>query len=352
MRHAREQEVNMIRGRLLLAVTAVVLVAGVGSAQEYINKDICNHSSSPQVGVKVEFYDPVDVVYVFRGVFGTVTFSTASGKDTSFICWTDPSAPIQPDQCVHIGWDLAGPGKMTGMGWANDECGLVAGRLWNVQANQYFGSEEGQSAICITNVDGAELRDIHIHDIDIRSRTKVPICLKLGARLRPYENPAARPVGTFRSVVLESIRAHNSLNSTHACTVAGVRTDAGTHCVEDIVLRNIDLRFTGTAEKTALSEYGAVEENADQYPHPHVLGEIHQAHQALLNAGLGHKGAPPLFPRDKPLVGQQIEYLAHRGAAHLIALDQLRLGWDQVARLPLAADDVGAQDDVQLVIER
>jgi len=109
----------------------------------------------------------------------------------------------------------------------------------------YFGLPEGQSALCITNVDGAHLEDIRIHGITIESGTRIPIFLKLGARLRPYRNDAPKPVGVYRRVSLEKITATGSRNSPYACVVAGVSAGGGTHYVEDIALRDIALHFVG-----------------------------------------------------------------------------------------------------------
>jgi len=134
----------------------------------------------------------------------------------------------------------------------------------------FFGKPGGQSAVCLTNVDGADLDGIHIHDIVIRSGTDIPFCLKLGARLRPYDNPEPRPVGTFRNVTLENIRSRNTLNSPNACPIAGVVADGVTHCLENITLRNIELHLVGDVE----GDFKVVEERPRNYPHPYVLGPL------------------------------------------------------------------------------
>ena len=145
------------------------------------------------------------------------------------------------------------------------DCEIVGTRCDHV----YFGKPAGQSAICLTNVDGADLENIHVHDIAIRSGTDIPFCLKLGARLRTFDN-APRSVGTYRNVTLKNIHSRNSLNSPFGCTVAGVMADGVTHDLENIVLRNIQLHFVGDV----VGEAGAVEEHADQYPHPYILGHL------------------------------------------------------------------------------
>ena len=134
----------------------------------------------------------------------------------------------------------------------------------------FYGTALGQSAICITNVDGAALEDIHVGDIEVTSGTAIPIFLRLGARLRPYANPAARPVGTFRRVTLERIRAHGTASSPHACALAGVSVDGATHYLEDIELRDIDVRYAGDGGD-ALEK---VAEMPDSYPHANILGAL------------------------------------------------------------------------------
>ena len=139
----------------------------------------------------------------------------------------------------------------------------------------YYGKPRGQSALCITNVDGAELEDIHIHDIEITSGTDIPIFLRLGARLRPYENAAPKPVGTYRGVTLERITSRESLNSGYACAIVGVTAGGRTYDLQDIALRDIALHFTGEAEsgKDAITG-NRVPEKADAYPHPYILGDL------------------------------------------------------------------------------
>jgi len=139
----------------------------------------------------------------------------------------------------------------------------------------YYGSAEGQSAVCITNVDGAVLEDIRIHDLTIESGTRIPIFLKLGARLRPYRNDAPKPVGVCRRVSLERITATGSRNSPYACVVAGVSAGGRTYYVEDIALRDIALHFVGAGPADAeIPPEDEVPENADAYPHPRRTGFI------------------------------------------------------------------------------
>ena len=184
------------------------------------------------------------------------------------------------------------------------DCTVVPARSETV----YYGSVQGQSAICLTNVDGADLADVHVHDIEIRSGTRIPLCLRLGARLRPYANDTPRPVGTFKKVTIENITAHNSLNSGYACTVAGVAVDGGTHYLENIVLRNLDLRFVGETAPTPADL--VVAENPSSYPHPNILGALpayglycrHVKGLVLDSVNISHQGGaenrPPVLCED------------------------------------------------------
>lgn len=178
----------------------------------------------------------------------------------------------------------------------------------------FFGKPAGQSAICLTNVDGADLDGIHVHDIVIRSGTDIPFCLKLGARLRSYRHAGPRPVGTFRHVTLERLRSANTLNSPYACTIAGVRTPDGVHRLENIVLREIELHFVGDVEGAA----GAVEERPGDYPHPYILGHLpayglycrHVAGLRLENVAISRMGRDPR----PPIVCDNVDALEAEGA--------------------------------------
>ena len=186
------------------------------------------------------------------------------------------------------------------------DCKVVRARSEQV----WYGNANGQSAICITNVDGAALEDIHIHDIEIVSGTRIPIFLKLGARLRKYGNEAPRPVGVYRRVTVERVHSPNSLNSSYACAVAGVKDNGQTHFLEDIALRDIRLHFIEATEgNTNATAADTVAENPAAYPHPNMLGDLpayglycrHVKGLQLKNIRLSCDGAerrPPIVHQD------------------------------------------------------
>jgi hypothetical protein len=137
----------MRRGWLTVIVCVVFAFPGVvrGQAHE-VNKDILNTGDQPQVGFKVVFRDPVDIVLAFRGPFQNITYANppGTGHDTDFICWTNPVAPIEPDTGVHVGWVSNTLVFIVEQYWTDLDCNPVPGAGRNVTLGIDFGGQAGR----------------------------------------------------------------------------------------------------------------------------------------------------------------------------------------------------------------
>ncbi len=122
---------------------------------------------------------------------------------------------------------------------------------------------ESCRGLALEEVDGGLMEDITITNITMRDINNAPIYIRLGERLR---GPAPIEVGTARRMKIDNIVAHN-VAAESGILIAG---EEG-HPVEDVVLSNIFIDFTGGGTKEQAAREVPKYESA-RYPEPGRLG--------------------------------------------------------------------------------
>jgi polygalacturonase len=128
-------------------------------------------------------------------------------------------------------------------------------------SNCVFDSCRG---IALEQVDGGVLEDVAISNITMRDIVNAPLFIRLGARLR---RPGATAPGRVRRILIDNVVASN-VSAEHGILIAGLPG----HPVEDVVLSNLHIQYTGggTVEQAARE----VPEFERAYPDPEGFGTM------------------------------------------------------------------------------
>ncbi len=116
------------------------------------------------------------------------------------------------------------------------------GDFADIQASHCQMHDIGRAGIALYSVDGAQLHDVTITDMEMDGVT-VPISVRLGARLktfRPGDQP--RQIGTLHDISLENIHAVGARQI--GLLVNGIPG----HPVQSLYLKNIDITLIGGSE--------------------------------------------------------------------------------------------------------
>ncbi len=143
----------------------------------------------------------------------------------------------------------------------------------------FFGWPEGISGITLATVDGGILEDVTISNIIIDGPL-VPIFLRLGNRARKHTDSVPVPgVGTFKHVAISNIIAKNVKSL--GCSITGIPG----HAVEDIMLSNMSIEFSGGALK---GEYKTgLPELETEYPEATMWGGMLPAYGFFIRHARG-----------------------------------------------------------------
>jgi polygalacturonase len=144
----------------------------------------------------------------------------------------------------------------------------------HIQASNCRLRDIGLAGIALYSVDGAQMHDVKISDIDMNGVT-VPISLPLGARLktfRPGDHP--RPVGTLHDITLENIHAIGAKEI--GLLINGIPE----HPIESLHLKNIDITLAGggTTEQANVQ----LTEEKSTYPEVTMFGKTMPAMGAYI----------------------------------------------------------------------
>jgi polygalacturonase len=148
------------------------------------------------------------------------------------------------------------------------------GDFSHIQASHCRLHDIGLSGIALNSVDGAQLHDVTISDVEIDG-VAVPISVRLGARLktfRPGDQP--RPVGTIHDITLENIHAIGARQI--GLLINGIPN----HPVESLHLKNIDITLAGGGKAEDASV--KLPEKEAAYPEWSMFGKIMPAFGAYL----------------------------------------------------------------------
>ncbi len=172
---------------------------------------------------------------------------------------------------------------------------------------KFYGSARGTSGISLLMVDGGVLENVAISNIVIDG-TESPLFMRLGNRARKHVPDAPQPgPGTFRNVSISRVIATGA--GRIGCGIVG------THRMEDITLRDINLTFAGGGTLDDASRQ--VPEKPADYPASSMFGRLPAYGFYARNVdGLTLDNVRLTFtrPDDRPaFVGQNVDNLAIRG---------------------------------------
>jgi len=130
----------------------------------------------------------------------------------------------------------------------------------------FAGQIEGLSGIALELVDGGSLERVSISNIVIEG-TSAPIFMRLGNRGKAPKPSGPKPaVGTFRDVSISNVTATGT--GSIGCAISGIPG----HCLENVRLSNISIRFDGGEQK---GDHGLdVPEAEDDYPEGRMFGTL------------------------------------------------------------------------------
>jgi len=130
----------------------------------------------------------------------------------------------------------------------------------------FYGRKGGLAGIALEIVDGGQLDQVSISNVVIDG-VGVPLFLRLGNRARPFTPDGPQPgVGTFRNVSISHVTARGA--STIGCPITGLPG----HCIENVTLSDIRMRFPGGEAKKLVSK--EVPELESKYPESRMFGEL------------------------------------------------------------------------------
>jgi polygalacturonase len=119
--------------------------------------------------------------------------------------------------------------------------------------------------IKIFSVDGAQLRQVEISDIEA-DKLHLPIMIRLGARLRSFrEGERTKPVGSINGLVIRNIKVKEATQM--AVLISGIPG----HRVQNVVIENVSCTLPGEGKKALDSVVLA--ENIADYPEVTMFGK-------------------------------------------------------------------------------
>jgi polygalacturonase len=150
----------------------------------------------------------------------------------------------------------------------------------------------GMSGIALYSVDGAQLHDVTLTDLELDGVT-VPISIRLGGRLKTFHpGDQARPVGTLHDITIENIHA------TGAKQIGLLINGIPNHPVESLRLRNIDITLNGGGKITDADVQFAEKEKA--YPEYNMFGKVMPAYGAYIRHARGITSEHVTFSTTRP----------------------------------------------------
>jgi polygalacturonase len=140
------------------------------------------------------------------------------------------------------------------------------GDFFNIQAAHCRMHDIGMAGIALYAVDGADLHDVKLTDLDMNGVT-VPISIRLGARLKTFRvGDTSRPIGSLRDITIENIHAVGARQI--GLLINGIPG----HPVEALHLKNIDITLAGGG-KAQDAEIQLPEKEA-AYPEYSMFGKV------------------------------------------------------------------------------
>ncbi len=122
-------------------------------------------------------------------------------------------------------------------------------------------------AVSMMTVDGARMERINISDITVRNIKGAAIFIRLGNRNRSYLKNAVVNTPYLKDIIIENIQG-TRISSEYGCSISGIQNMP----VENIVLRNINLKFEGGGKVG--ESYRQIPEKDKGYPNGKMFGVL------------------------------------------------------------------------------
>ncbi len=116
---------------------------------------------------------------------------------------------------------------------------------------------DASSGITLATVDGGNVHNVLISNVKI-DRSRCPIFIRIGSRLRPVYNNPPKEVGFLKNIVIEDVTGDG--NYREGSLILGIKD----HPINDIVIKNYKIKMEGSSDSSLLSK--TVPENDTGYP--------------------------------------------------------------------------------------
>ncbi|MBC8054705.1 MAG: glycoside hydrolase family 28 protein [Sphingobacteriaceae bacterium] len=140
------------------------------------------------------------------------------------------------------------------------------GDFLDIKVKDVYVSYAGLGIVKILSVDGAQIRNIDIRNINADT-ANVPLMIRLGARLKTFrKGDVKKPVGSISNVSIKNVNVKN------ATSVTGMLfTGVPSHLIQNISLENIAINSAGggTVEDSKV----ILAENEAAYPEVRMFGK-------------------------------------------------------------------------------
>ncbi len=116
---------------------------------------------------------------------------------------------------------------------------------------------DASSGITLATVDGGNVHDILISNVKI-DRTRCPIFMRIGSRLRPVGNNPPKEIGYLKDIVIQDVTGEN--NYKEGSLILGLKD----HPISDVVIDRYTIKMEGEGDASLNSK--EVPENERGYP--------------------------------------------------------------------------------------
>jgi polygalacturonase len=116
---------------------------------------------------------------------------------------------------------------------------------------------DASTGITLATVDGGNVEDVLISNVVI-DRTRCPVFIRIGNRLRAMPNTTIKEVGTLKHVLIENVTGEN--NYKQGSLISGIKG----HPIKDVIIRNFKIKMEGGGDTTLI--VNEVPEKEGGYP--------------------------------------------------------------------------------------
>ena len=125
------------------------------------------------------------------------------------------------------------------------------GNFENIEVGNCYVYDTKGGGIKILSVDGANIKNINIHDIEMNT-VEMPVFIRLGARLNTYRDAEKRPIGSIDGISINNIKIHGQRYGKTRVTPSSTIFITGLEDakIKNVKIENVDaiMYFSGEAE--------------------------------------------------------------------------------------------------------